>query len=236
MHKTARGFTLIELVVVIALFGVVSLMAYGGLNSVLKSRERVEQHMDRTAEFQRAYRRLRDDLQQVRNRPSRDIYGDAQPALRGDRDTRLEFTRAGWRNPLLLPRPALERVSYRLVEKQLRRESWRVLDQAQDSKVVSLTLLDRVDELRLRYLGQGADWSEIWPPPSSTGQLQTTGPAPRAVEVTLRTPDWGEVVFLFRLGMDPAPAGFVAGSGAPPPASGSSTTGGTTGGAAVPVP
>lgn len=197
-----RGFTLLELIVVIAIFGVLSLMAYGGLNSVLKSRAKIEQFLERTAQFQKTYQHLRNDLQQVRNRPARDNYGDAQPPLRGDRDARVEFTRAGWRNPLQQPRASLERVSYRLVERQLRRESWRVLDQSQDSKLVSLTLLEDVDELRLRYLASSREWSEIWPPLSNTGQVQLTTPAPLAVEITLQTKDWGETKFLFRLGLD----------------------------------
>lgn len=202
--KTAfSGFTLLELIVVIAIFGVMSLMAYGGLNSVLKSRQRIEQSMERTAQLQRTYQRLRNDLQQVRDRPVRDNFGDIQPPLRGDRDTRVEFTRAGWRNPLLQPRAGLERVSYRLVDKQLRRESWRVLDQAQDSQLVSLPLLDQVDEMHLRYLGANREWSEIWPPLSNTGATQAQAPAPLAVEITLDTRDWGELIYLFRLGIDP---------------------------------
>lgn len=231
--RTHAGFTLLELVVVIAIFGVMSVMAYGGLNSVLKSRQQVEQHMARTAQFQRTYRLLRDDLQQVRNRPARDSFGDAQPPLRGDREQRFEFTRAGWRNPLLLPRPGLERVSYRVNDKQLLRESWRVLDQAQDSKLVSLALLDRVDDLRVRYLASSREWSEQWPPLSSTGQAQTTSTAPLAVEITLETPDWGPVVFLFRLGMDVLPAGLALGGvpsgsdGTAAGASGGATTGGS---------
>lgn len=225
MNTPSRGFTLLELIVVIAIFGVLSLMAYGGLNSVLKSRARIEQHLDRTAQFQKAYQRLRNDFQQLRNRPVRDSYGDIQPPLRGDRDTRVEFTRAGWRNPQQAPRPSLERVSYRLVEHELRRESWRELDQAQDSKLVSLTLLDGIDEMRLRYLDKSREWIDSWPPLSSTGgtQASATAAPPLAIEITLKTRDWGDIKFLFRAGLDPLPTGFVAGA----QASGTGTQGTT---------
>lgn len=207
-----HGFTLLELIVVIAIFGVFSLMAYGGLNSVLKTRQQVEQSLERTAQFQKAYQRLRNDFQQVRNRTARDGFGDTQPPLRGGRDGRIEFTRGGWRNPLQLPRPGLERVSYRLAEKKLLRESWRVLDQAQDSKVVALTLLEHVEDLRLRYLGVNRVWSEVWPAENLTGQTQAASSAPLAVELSLQTKDWGEVKFLFRLGMDTPPSGYRPGS------------------------
>ena len=207
-----RGFTLLELVVAIGIFGLVSLMAYGGLNSVLKGRRQVESYLERTGEFQRAYRRLRDDFQQVRTRPARDGYGDVQPALRGDHDTRVEFTHGGWRNPGQAPRSSLERVDYALVDKKLMRESFRVLDQAQDTKAVSIALLEQVDDMQLRYLNTSREWSDTWPPQDTTGQLQKITAPPLAVEMTLRTRDWGDLKFLFRLGLDVPPQGFTPGA------------------------
>ncbi|HVT35841.1 MAG TPA: type II secretion system minor pseudopilin GspJ [Nevskiaceae bacterium] len=217
--KRQPGFTLLELVVAIGIFALVALMAYGGLNSVLKGRRQVEESLDRTGEFQRAYRWLRDDFQQVRTRPARDAYGDAQPALRGDHDTRVEFTRGGWRNPAELPRPGLERVDYILQDKKLMRESFRVLDQGQDSKAVQSELLDQVEDMSLRYLSASREWSDTWPPPDNTGgaQQKTSPPPPMAVEMSLRTKDWGDLRFLFRIGLDTPPQGYTPGaaSGAP---------------------
>lgn len=62
-RRRQAGFTLLELVVVIAIFAVFSLMAYGGLDSVLKTRAQVEQAQARIAQLQKAYLRLRNDLQ-----------------------------------------------------------------------------------------------------------------------------------------------------------------------------
>ncbi len=54
MRKPARGFTLLELIVVIAIFALFSIMAYGGLDSVLKTRHQVERAQERVAELQKA--------------------------------------------------------------------------------------------------------------------------------------------------------------------------------------
>lgn len=215
----ARGFTLLELIVVIAIFGVMSAMAYGGLSSVLKTRVHVEKSLERTAEYQKAFMRLRNDFQNAHNRPVRDPYGTTQPAFIGDTNSHVTVTRGGWRNPLSQPRASLERVTYYLDpdKKALIRSSYRVLDQAQDSKPVEVELLESVTELSWRYLDSKREWQTTWPPASLSSSTSSSGsstqpPAPpMAVEITLHTDDMGEIVFLFRLGLDTRPQGFQPG-------------------------
>lgn len=214
-----RGFTLLELIVVIAIFGVFAAMAYGGLNSVLKSRAHIEQSLERTAELQKAYMRLRNDLQQVRNRPTRDAYGDTQPAFTVDRDGHVIFTHAGWRNPLGQPRPSLERVIYRYdgEKKIFIRSSYRVLDQAQDSLPVDQVLLEKIDDVQWRFLSNTREWVNEWPPRNTINTTAKPFP-PLAVELTLRSKDYDELIYLFRLGLDALPPNFTPGAQTPSPA------------------
>ena len=214
-QRAQAGFTLLELVVAIGIFAVLSAMAYGGLNSVLKSRSTVEAAMKKTADLQKAYLRLRNDLQLVNARPARDGYGQPQPALSSTLDGRLEFTRSGWSNPLLQPRSTLERVSYRLDEDdRLVRETWRVLDRAPDSEPVRTALLENIEELQWRFLDDNREWRSEWPQLTQSTQLPQDAPPPRAVELTLRSGEWGELRLLFRLNAATMPA---AGAPAPPP-------------------
>ncbi len=201
----APGFTLIELLVALSIFAVVSMLAYGGLATVLTAREQVLQSLDRTTALQKAYVRLRSDLQQLRARPSRDPFGEPQPALVMLDDGVLEFTRSGWRNPLAQPRSALERVAYRLdADQRLIRTSWRAVDRAQNATVTEAVVLDQVEELRWRFLGQvelghagsAGSWVEDWPPPSTSGNPPLEF-VPQAVELTLTLKDLGEVRLLF---------------------------------------
>ena len=196
------GFTLLELVVVIAIFAVFSLMAYGGLDSVLKTRAQVETSQQRLAQMQKAYLRLRNDLQQVRHRPARDGFGDTQPSLRASDRGYVEFTRAGWRNPLRMPRSGLERVGYRYESGKLVRVSWRVLDLAQDSPPVENVLIDGIEDLRWRFLDDAREWRDSWPVDAFDTNALAASKPPRAVELTLRTADFGELRYLFRIGAD----------------------------------
>ena len=42
MRSPSRGFTLLELIVVVAIFAIFAILAYGGLDAVLKTRASVE--------------------------------------------------------------------------------------------------------------------------------------------------------------------------------------------------
>ena len=189
IHR-AQGFTLLELLVVLLVFAVLSVMAYGGLKTVLDARVGVEASLDRTAALQRGYRKLRDDLRLVRYRPIRDGFGDFQPSFIAERNGGVVFTRAGWRNPLAAPRASLERVRYRLSEGRLYRDSWRVLDQAQDSPVVELPLIEAVEDLRWRFLDSNREWQDDW--------SADRNDLPVMIEMRLETKDWGELLWLFR--------------------------------------
>lgn len=194
--RPGTGFTLLELLVVLVIFAVLSVMAYGGLGSVLTTRARVAEALERTAALQKGYLRLRNDFQQLRARPARDNYGDAQPALMADRDA-VEFTRSGWRNPLSLPRSALQRVGYRLEDGRLLRLSWRVLDRASNSEPVEVALFDQVEEARWRFLDKKLEWQESWPSQAASVSGTADPEPPQAVELTLVFKDLGEVRYLF---------------------------------------
>jgi len=231
-----RGFTLLELLVVILIFGIFALMAYGGLNSVLSTRRHIEQSLARTAEYQKAYLRLRDDFVNGSGRTARDGDGVAQPAFVYDSyNKRVEFTRGGWSNPALLPRATLERVSYFLDNSQsdnyrLIRRSWRVLDRAPQSDPVDLSLLEHVNQVQWRFLDKYNNWQDQWPPSgtvsTSSGNSAAAIPPPVAAELTLRTDDWGDLRLLFRFGPDGLNISCGSSSGGTTGTAGSSSSSG----------
>ena len=100
-----RGFTLLELLVAIAIFAVVGALALSGYTQLQKQSEYAEQRLDRTREVQRAVQTLAQDLEQVEPRAIREPLGDAQlPRGAGRRLDRN--TRCSSRGPAGATRPA----------------------------------------------------------------------------------------------------------------------------------
>lgn len=190
--RRGRGFTLLELLVAMAIFAVVGLAAYGGLQAVLAQQVLARENANRFREIQFAVQQLSRDIYQAVPRPVRETLGDgARGALLGDARNRypIEFTRGGWSNPLGQPRAAVQRVAYELEEDRLLRRHWFVPDHTLDEEPVDRELLTGVLEFRLRFLGAGG-WSDQWPQ-----GLDATDPAmlPMAVEFVLELEDWGEI-------------------------------------------
>lgn len=196
-HARSAGFTLLELLVAIAIFAVVALLAYGGLATVLDAREDTAAGAARLRALQQTMLMLQRDLDQLAPRGIRDEYGDHKPALHGGADW-IEFTRGGWSNPAEQPRSQLQRVAYALREQRFVRAHWQVLDRAQDSAPFEAVLLDQVRLLRVRFLDAKDEWQDAWPPLNAQDGNQEAEP-PRAVEITLELEHWGSVTRLFRI-------------------------------------
>ena len=190
-----RAFTLIEVLVAMAVFAVLAGFAYSTLSQTLISAEILGERMDRLQALQRTMRLLTDDLQQLAPRPVRDELGDnLRPAL----DTSfqsgfaLELTRSGWNNPIVLPRSTQQRVAYRIEDGELIRFHWYSLDRTLSNEPVSVTLLDGVESLQFRFLVSNNDFTEQWPPQNLPGALGVRQ-RPRAVEVILFLEAEGEI-------------------------------------------
>lgn len=201
-----RGFTLLEMLIAVAIFAVVATLAYGGLIAVMRQYEATNTAQSRLQEIRRAVVLLERDLFQFENRPVREAYqGDTQPAIRGGVNALLpiEFTRAGWRNPVGVPRADLQRVAWQRDDDTLYRLHWQMLDQAQDSEPVRLEVLDQVDAFSLRFLDEGGQWHEQWPPVenvvTSSGQVLEGTPVPVAIEFLIELEDAGRIRRLVEL-------------------------------------
>jgi general secretion pathway protein J len=170
------GFSLIELLIAIAIFAIVAIMAYSGLNIVLITNQQTTEDAARLAKLQIALTRLQRDIEQYVRHTN----------LQGN-TSYLEFTRAGWRNPAQQQRSSLQRVAYSIENNSLIRTYWRRHDYPQNPQ--KLSLLNQIDELRIRYLDLNFQWQQQW----------NANYPPKAIEVTLTLQQWGQISRLFRI-------------------------------------
>ncbi|MBV1872495.1 MAG: type II secretion system minor pseudopilin GspJ [Gammaproteobacteria bacterium] len=195
--KRQQGFTLIELVIAIGIFGLIGLSATFILNGILTANETSQRHGKEMASLQRGFLFIRRDFEQIVQRPIMDEYGTEQSAVIGY-ETGVEFTRTGWSNPL--PdhhrRSELQRLRYALEEGALIREYWFELDRASNTAPRRAVLLKGVNRFVVRYFDKKSqDWMPSWPPidPARKNDL------PEVIEVLIEGKNLGELRRLYSI-------------------------------------
>lgn len=189
-----RGFTLIEVLVALAIFGFLSALAYATLGQTLNNTDMLNERMDRLQSIQRTMTYLSTELLQTAPRPVRADLGQYEPALQSNfaSDFALQLTHSGWPNSAGVPRSTQQRTAYRIEDQELIRYHWNVLDRTVNNLPVATVMLEEIDSLTFRFLQQNGDWTDQWPPVSAQAASNTSN-LPRAVAITLVLPDEGEL-------------------------------------------
>jgi general secretion pathway protein J len=181
---TERGFTLAELLVALALFGMIAgagvVLLAMGVNSRAASGERLAGQ----AAIVRTRALLGADLGQSAPRRWRDAAGLPQPAFASEAGSGvlLRLVRRGWANEDGAARASLQRVEWRLNAGRLERRAAAMVDGTGPGEPA--LMMDGVQAARLRFFANG-NWAASWPAP---GQAQRPGALPEAVEIVLETP------------------------------------------------
>ncbi|HYH40491.1 MAG TPA: type II secretion system minor pseudopilin GspJ [Burkholderiales bacterium] len=194
----ARGLTLIEVMVALTIFALLSGAAYRGLQAVLDARARVDQETRKWGALVSALTSVQQSLAAAVDRPVRDRTGSIAPSLSGlasmrvEEEPPLEFTRMGFEGHQGVLGD-LQRVGYRVRGERLEQLVWPVLDQAPSSRPHVVELMTGVAGMSLRYLAPDTAWSPAWPVPGGRVAL------PAAVEMTLRLKTGEEIARVFAL-------------------------------------
>lgn len=191
------GFTLIEILIAIAIFAVLSLAAYQILQGVLRSGEISKEHDENLIEIQRSMLLIERDFVQMVARASRTSGVDDDKlqilyAGKGILDSEyqgIEFNRLGWINPLnLLPRSNILRVGYRVKNGQLQRLYYLHPDTVAGQDQEQQVLLNDVEDLTFRF------WDGTW-----VTSWTLTSEIPKGIEINITSKHYGELRRVFIL-------------------------------------
>ncbi|TOI33772.1 type II secretion system minor pseudopilin GspJ [Vibrio parahaemolyticus] len=190
-RRTAKGFTLIEVLVSIAIFASLSVAAYQVVSQVQRSNELSQERTQRLNELQRAMVMMDNDFRQMALRQTRTNGEDPAGQLIFwsdyllDSDAKgLMFARVGWHNPQQqFPRGEVTKVGYRVKEETLQRVWWRYPDTPVGQEGIVTPLLTQVESFDMRFY-DGKQWKKEW---DSNKEL------PKAVSVVLKLKDYGEI-------------------------------------------
>lgn len=179
-RSAQQGFTLIELLVALVIFAMLSTAGVVLLRGSVTAQGQVRDHLDRLADVQLALAALDSDLAQATVRISRTQTGTLAPAFFGRAaggDTPiLQFVRTGWGNPDNVARPTVQKVEYWWRGGRIERIGYPFVDGAAPGQPA--VLLSDVTGLSLRYRNARGEWLSNWAPGQPTLM-------PRLVEMTV---------------------------------------------------
>jgi len=181
-----QGFTLIEVMIAMAIFSLLSLLAYQILSASVKNSEIAQEHTARLNEIQTAFSLLERDLIQVLPRQT-----EEEETYLSATETSLRFTTLG-SYPAATPLSAsdLSRVDWAIIDHALTRSA-SALPSAplpDAAPLTPVTMLTGVRTLHWRFFSAG--WADKW-------DQATTFPA--AIELVVTLDDMGEIRRLFLL-------------------------------------
>lgn len=178
MKRCAGGFTLVELMISLAIFSLLITLAYQSVNMLLDVERQVEQPQADLQQLQRAMVFIERDMRQLAVlRPKRESFQQTNAVANNsivqpeDMGVLLEFTRGGhpdvaWQlRASGQMRSGLQRVRYVVEEGRLLRQTWDLVDHPEQAEPVSLVLLAGIEgEPRFRFQsGSGGEFKDNLP-------------------------------------------------------------------------
>jgi len=197
VRAAAHGFTLVELLVAMAILALLASVSFRGLSSILEAEAHVQSETRRWNDVAVVIAQFGRDLSLAVPRPVRGSSGEVLAAMviSGPSDEirgQIVVTRLG-DSDSASSQSGLRRIGYRLRAGVLEYLSWPAADSAPAAMPSVNPVLENVADLQLRALDQNGIWSVVWPAGPQANAL------PRAVEAQIVLAGGARITRIFPL-------------------------------------
>lgn len=194
LRPTQSGFTLLEVLIAMAIFALIAFGATQILTNVTDADEASEERFQSLQDLQRAMLVIERDFLQMVPRKTR-VEGEvtdtlifAEEFLFDSDSGAIGFVRAGWHNPqLVLPRSTMQSVAYRVSEERLERLYSTYVDNSIGFEPKVRVLLEGVEKIEFEFLEKFDTKEFTWEEAESVQEL------PIAVAVIITSKLYGEI-------------------------------------------
>jgi general secretion pathway protein J len=183
-RRRPAGFTLIEILIALAILGLIAVLGYRAVSSLTESEARLSVESERWRGLDALFARLESDMRLAQ---PRDVRSGAatEPAWLAQKDDAgnalLRVARAGPEFSLE-PGSAGQRIGYRLRNGAVEVLYWPHLDQAASATPAAYALAGGISRFEIAYLDNRGGWHDRWP-------LLGESPLPRAARIQLTLED-----------------------------------------------
>lgn len=185
--KNNRGFTLVEILVALFIFTILSMMLVGALRSVINTQSHTETSAEQLSQLQMTLLITSRDIEQAVDRPITNAQGHQEEAFTGSSHG-FRLTHMGYANAAVTQKHSiLQRTGYDWHANGFWRKTWSAVDQVPGTTAHERLLMPAVTEARFEYLDEAGHFQTDWPSRSQKAAL------PRAVKLTLTIANGGIV-------------------------------------------
>ena len=195
--KKHAGYTLIEVIIALAIFAILATISVGLLGRAFDTSARIKAQIEPLTDLQLAVTRMNRDIVQIVERGSSSFIGQTNYT---------EFTRGGIVNPdEEEAKSTLKRVAL-LCEnnEKLVRKTWARVDPLSPDDFQEQVLINNLESCEFSYLAKGNTWVSDWPMTTTQSQAQSQAqsqkkppPFPRAIKLKLNLKNFGDIPLLF---------------------------------------